>query len=241
MTTRAHCVLSRLAMQSISKVRKLYQSSPHKSGVISHNIDLPPSHHKDGRVVLRRHRPMTFPYPNAYSHPLPRFAYDSSTGNIHVKFSCDPSYPLPSPSPSTVWQERQYLISSVPKRKPPSVLDNAAQFFSSAISIVAPTGNVEGPVRRDEEGEFDLKEYEIVEEERSAENEADDSSDIHRDICVLSLPLMSEQGETHGGGSSKARERRRWEILPISKEKATFRSTIAKSPTRPSSAPLNPK
>lgn len=106
---------------------------------------------------------------------------------------------------------------------------------------MAPTGNAEGPVRRDEEGEFDLKEYEIVEEERSAENEADDSSDIHRDICVLSLPLMSEQGETHGGGSSKARERRRWEILPISKEKATFRSTIAKSPTRPSSAPLNPK
>ena len=198
------------------------------------NVDLLSQCHKDGRVVLRRHRPMTFPYPNAYSHPLPRFAYDSSTGNMHVKFNCDPSYPPPSPSPSMVWQERQYLVSSVPKRKPPSVLDNAAQFFSSAISIVAPAGNSETPVRRDEEGEFDLKEYEIVEEERSAENEVDDSPDIHRDICVLSLPLMSEQGETHGGGSSKARERRRWEILPISRERATFKSPIAKSPTKAS-------
>lgn len=137
-------------MRSTSKVRIQFS-------LVNHFFSQRRSHscHTDGRVVLRRHHPMTFPYPNAYSHPLPRFAYDSSTGNIHVRFSCDPSYPPPSPSPSMAWRERQYLVSSVPKKKPPSVLDNAAQFLSSAISIVAPTGNSAGPVRRDEEGEFD--------------------------------------------------------------------------------------
>lgn len=199
----------------------------------------------DGHIVLRRHRPMTFPFPNAYSHLLPRFAYDSSTGNIHVRYSSDPSYPPPSTAPSTpsadkpsalasgmhhpstAWRERQYLVSSIPKRKPPSVFDNAAQFFTGAVSLIVPSTPV--PRTQEEEGEFDLRENEIVEEERPVESEVDDSPDIHRDICVLSLPLYSQSGsetgvETLGGGSSKARERRRWEILPITKGKATFRS-----------------
>lgn len=168
---------------------------------------------------------MTLPFPNSYSHPLPRFSYDSSTGNIHVRFTCDPSYPSPSQNaPSVAWQERQYLVSSIPRRKPPSVLDNAAQFFSSAASRLAPVIAGE-EIQRDDEGEFDLRENEIVEEERPAENEVDDSPDIHRDIVVLSLPFLSGRDhDTHGGGSSTARERRRWEILPINKEKATFRS-----------------
>lgn len=192
---------------------------------------------------------MTFPFPNAYSHPLPRFAYDSSTGNIHVRFSSDPSYPPPPPAPSpsltapstpstdqpstskpnsqypsTAWRERQYLVSSIPKRKPPSALDHAAQFFSNAVSVIVPSTPV-APTE-EEHGEYDLRDYEIVEEERPAESEVDDSPDIHRDICVLSLPLFSQNGtemETLGGGSSKARERRRWEILPITRGKATFR------------------
>lgn len=113
-------------------------------------------------------------------------------------------------------------MSSIPRRKPPSVLDNAALFFSSAASRLAPVIAGE-EVQRDDEGEFDLRENEIVEEERPAENEVDDSPDIHRDIVVLSLPFLSGN-DTLGGGSSAARERRRWEVLPINTAKATFRS-----------------
>ncbi|KAF8310826.1 hypothetical protein DL93DRAFT_2061690 [Clavulina sp. PMI_390] len=175
---------------------------------------------QDGHVVLRRHRPMTFPFPNAYSHPLPRFAYDSSSGNLHVRFNYDPAYPLPSSSPSMVWQEKQYLVSSIPKRKPPTVFDNAAQFFSDAVSVIAaPVSGVPATPHPDDNGEFDLRENEIMEEERGVENDADDSPDIARDICVLSLPFG-----TDSRGSPAARERRRWEILPITKGKATFRA-----------------
>lgn len=63
-----------------------------------------------------------------------------------------------------------------------------------------------------------------MEEERGAEGDVDDSYEVKRDIRVLSLPLATREGGTHGGGTRAARERRRWEILPITKEKATFRS-----------------
>ena len=161
----------------------------------------------DGNLVLRRRRPMTFPYPNAYSHPLPRFAYDSSSGNIHVKFSCDPAYPPPPapiplddaragssgapvmPTISTAWRERQYLISSVPLQKPPSVLDNAAQFFTSAAASFLPPSSP--TYHNDELNTFSLRDDEVMEEERGAEGDVDDSPEVRRDIKVLSLPLVS--------------------------------------------------
>ena len=63
-----------------------------------------------------------------------------------------------------------------------------------------------------------------MEEERGAEGDVDDSPEVRRDIKVLSLPLVSLEGGTHGGGTRAARERRRWELLPITRGKATFRS-----------------
>src|SRR5258706_13841457 len=46
-------------------------------------------------LVLRRRRPITHPYPNRYSHELPRFSYDPVSGNISIAFTSDPSYPDP--------------------------------------------------------------------------------------------------------------------------------------------------
>lgn len=159
---------------------------------------------------------MTLPFPNAYSHPIPRFAYDPSTGHLHVRFACDPAYPPPSASPSVKWRERQYLATSIPMRKPRTLIDNAAQFFSSTASrLVArpetsPTADV---------GEFDLRDDEVMEEERGEEGDVDDSPEHRRDIRVLSLPLATKEGAINGGGSRAARERRRWEIVPILRER----------------------
>jgi len=176
---------------------------------------------QDSGLVLRHRRPMTLPFPNSYSHPIPRFAYDPSTGHLHVRYACDPAYPPPSPSPSLAWRERQYLVTSVPMRKPRNLLDNATQFFSSAASRIIP--GVEGPSGGAAAGDFDLREDEVMEEERGEEGDVDDSPEHRRDIRILSLPLATKERSARTG-SAHARERRRWEIVPLLREKATTRS-----------------
>jgi DDB1- and CUL4-associated factor 11 len=173
---------------------------------------------------------MTLPFPNPYSHPMPRFAYDPSTGHIHVRFSCDPSYAPPNSPPSLKWKEREYLVTSIPSAKRnTSLINTATEFiFSSAsrfaLSVKSPS-TPSFPINTNEFGEFDLRDEEVMEEERGEEGDVDDAHEDRRDMRVLSLPHTAILGMAEGG-SRKARERRRWEIVPILRERAKSRHSF---------------
>ncbi|KAF8337980.1 uncharacterized protein EI90DRAFT_3041223 [Cantharellus anzutake] len=188
-----------------------------------HAIDI-----EDGRLVLRYRRPMTLPFPNSYSHPLPRFVYDPSTGHILVRFACDPSYPPPTENPSLAWKERQYLVTAVPMPKPPSLLANASQFLASAASKLTftPENNPHGN-RED----FDLRHDEVLEEDRIEDEVDDDSPEHRRNMQIVSIPLLSNELREPGTNIGKrTRERRRWEIVPLHRERTKPRSSLPMNP-----------
>ncbi|KAF9245903.1 WD40 repeat-like protein [Melanogaster broomeanus] len=160
------------------------------------------------RLVLRHRRPVSKPYPNAYSHPLPQFSYNRETQEISVIFSCDPTYPPPGNGASNTWRRKKYILSSVPMRKPKSLIDNASDFLSTAVA--APFSFLSGglsakPKSTPEEvfgGDIDLREDEMLEQDRGEEGEVDDSYDLVR------KDLYEET-------NSRARKRRQWQVLGL--------------------------
>ncbi|PPQ79894.1 hypothetical protein CVT25_002950 [Psilocybe cyanescens] len=174
------------------------------------------------RLVLRHRRPVSYPFPNAYAHPLPKFSYNPHTGEISVKFTCDPAYP-PPPAPgettSTAWQGKTYLLTSIPLRKPRTIIDNASEFI--ATNIFTPISYLTGgpaptPARPDEvfNADIDLNEDELVEEERGEEAEVDDSPEPARKVRIVSVP-SAEKNMMDLLLSEKTRNRRRWIITPL--------------------------
>ena len=271
-------------------------------------------------LVLRHRRPITHPYPNSYSHDLPRFSYDPGSGNISITFTSDPSYPDPrskvrepptppeaevqvesrayltaafqitngssssielsvperetttatsnsspfhgqtraaqpmtlQPPPTSrrrvneSWKNRVYLLTALPSRKPKTLLDDAAAFLSNTASILTtplaintfsfpfssgasaassgsgvghPGGSEVGARQHIESGEYDLRENEIMEEERAEAEEVDDNPDPSRRVKVYGF---RPRDLAEGAGNPRARERRRWEIVPIRKERRRF-------------------
>ena len=175
--------------------------------------------HSDENLVLRHRRPVTLPFPNAYSHPLPRFAYNPSTLEITVTFAADPSY-YSSASPTSrrdsggeAWREKTYYLSSVPVRKPPTMIDNASALLTSAMSgPLSLFGGKKTNATPEEvfDGEIDLTEGELAEQDRNEAEEIDDSPDLLRPVKVIGLTP-----EEVAGSSEKAKLRRQWEILPL--------------------------
>jgi len=170
------------------------------------------------RLVLRHRRPVSHPFPNAYSHPLPRFSYDPETQRITVTFSYDPTHPG-SPNRAAAlsgWKDKLYFMTSIPMRKPRTIIDDASELLSSAIS--APLSFLGGysaaaPARPDDvfnSGEIDLREDEILETDRSEEGEVDDSPEKHRQVRVIGV---SKEEEDVGG--EKARARKQWVVIPL--------------------------
>lgn len=70
-----------------------------------------------------------------------------------------------------------------------------------------------------ESGEYDLRENEIMEEERAEAEEVDDNPDPGRQVRVYGF---RPRDLAEGAGNPRARERRRWEIVPIRKERRRF-------------------
>lgn len=137
-----------------------------------------------------------------------------------MTFSCDPSYPPPGEGLATgAWQNKTYLLTSIPRRKPRTMIDDASEFITS--SIMTPinffTGAHPTPQARPDEvfnGDIDLTEDEVLEEERGSEAEVDDSPEAGRLARVTAVPsgdkvmkdlLLSEA----------ARNRRQWIISPL--------------------------
>lgn len=181
-----------------------------------HAIDI-----EGDRLVLRHRRPVSLPYPNAYSHPLPKFSFSGQTGEITVHFTSDPSHPPPSAATSDAWKKKTYILASIPLRRPKGILDDAHAFISSAITTplsffsgaASPQTTPEAVFSTD----IDLAEDEVLEEERGEEAEVDDSPELGRKVRVLGIINKAREEREI---IEKARERRRWQITTIRKSDA---------------------
>ncbi|KAG6830887.1 hypothetical protein H0H92_014038 [Tricholoma furcatifolium] len=139
------------------------------------------------QLVLRHRRPVSYPFPNKYAHPLPTFSFSQETGEIAVNFQTDPAYS--QHSHSETWKKRTYLLTSIPLRKPKTIIDDATEFLSNAISTPLSflSGKNPAPQATPDEvfrGPIDLDENEVVEEDRSEEAEVDDSPETGRKVPV---------------------------------------------------------
>jgi len=178
-----------------------------------HAIDV-----EDDCLVLRHRRPVSQPFPNKYAHPLPRFTYSSDTGEITAQFACDPSFPCDASS--QVWRSKTYLLTSIPKRKSRTILDDASDFFTSGFlsPISYFTGNSALPqqARPDEvfNGDIDLAEHEVLEEDKGEEAEVDNSPDLSRDVRIIAVST-AEKSMMDLLLSEKARRRRKWVVTPL--------------------------
>lgn len=179
------------------------------------------------RLVLRHRRPVSKPFPNPYSHPLPQFSYAEQTGEISVEFASDPSYPPHRTSRSFAWRHKSYVISSIPMRKPRSFVDDASQLLTTgvtnAFSFLSGAAVPTSPKATPDEvfnGDIDLNEEEVLEQDRGEEGEVDDSPEAIRKIRVLSL----DREYLYNSGQ-KAQARRKFEVIPLRNGIATRRSS----------------
>lgn len=173
---------------------------------------------KDECLVLRHRRPVSYPFPNPYSHPLPRFTFKGETGEILVTFATDPTYPVPpnKPDAPNEWKDKTYYLTSIPLRKPRTLIDNASEAIVNAFTV--PLAFLSGRRLSSEatpeavftSGDFDLKEDEILENERSEEGEVDDSPEKIRRVRVIGLSKDDKRLSVE-----KAKLRRQWQILPL--------------------------
>ncbi|KAI0308330.1 hypothetical protein B0F90DRAFT_1681935 [Multifurca ochricompacta] len=170
-----------------------------------HAIDI-----EDGRLVLRHRRPLIQPYPNAYSHPLPRFRYNGGTSLLTIEFECDPAF-----VGGTAWQAQTFFLTALPRRRPRTLLDGATDALTSVLRsplslLGGPPIPSRDPIAAGVDDTFNLREDEVEEQERGEEAEVDD--DPARDRAVRVIGLAPEE---HHELSDKAWTRRRWEVVSL--------------------------
>ncbi|KAH9996028.1 hypothetical protein BJV77DRAFT_1066034 [Russula vinacea] len=160
----------------------------------------------DGQLVLRYRRRLTQPYPNAYSHPLPRFHYQAVTGRIKVEFNNDPEFAAALPRP---------------RPRPRTLLGNVTSALRSPLSLFGgPPIPAHDPIAAGTNDTSNLRQKEVEEQDRGEDAEDDDDPADRRDVRVIGLTP-----EGHSELSPKAWARRQWEVLPL-------RNTAARHSTR---------
>lgn len=170
---------------------------------------------------------MSFPYPNPHSHPLPHFWYSNATKEIHVQYQCDPAYPAvaSNSTPSNAWRKVPYVLTSVPERKPRTIFEDASEAISTVISNpLSPFTSIFGglgmnktstsTVAEVREIDIDLREEELMEEDRGAEEEEDDSPSPLRKVRVV----KANEGQQV---TLATKLRRSWEVIPLRWTRAT--------------------
>ena len=163
----------------------------------------------DGRLVLRHRRPLTQPYPNPYSHPLPRFHFHSDTGRLTVKFENDPEF-----AGGTAWSAKTYYLTALPRHRPRTLLNDATDALASAFRN--PLSFFGGPPIPDDstaagmDDTFNLRQEEVEEQDRG--EDAEDDDDPARDRAVRVIGLTPEEHRELG---NKAWTRRQWAVVPL--------------------------
>lgn len=162
---------------------------------------------KGGRLVLRHRRPLTQPYPNAYSHPLPRFRYNGNNGRITIEFEHDPAF-----AGGTAWRTQIFYLTVLPRRRPRTLLDGATDALTSAFRAPLSLFGVPSldSTAAGTDDTFNLREDEVEEQDRGEDAEVDDDPARGRAVRVIGLTA-----EEHYELSDKAWARRQWEVLPL--------------------------
>ena len=174
----------------------------------------------DGRLVLRHRRPQTQPYPNAYSHPLPRFHYHGDTGRLTVKFENDPEF-----AGGTAWSAKTFYVTALPRNRPRTLLDDATDALASAFR--SPLSFFGGPPIPDDstaagmDDTFNLRQEEVEEQDRG--EDAEDDDDPARDRAVRVIGLTPEEHRELG---NKAWARRQWAVVPLRTAAARYSTTL---------------
>ncbi|KAH9081439.1 hypothetical protein EDB83DRAFT_2214040 [Lactarius deliciosus] len=164
----------------------------------------------DGRLVLRHRHPRTQPYPNAYSHPLPRFRYDGTDRFLTADFECDPAF-----AGGTAWRAETFYVTAIPRRRRRTILDGAsgalASAFRNPLSLLGGKQvTAQDPVAAGTDDTSNLREDEVEELDRGDETEVDDDPARDRAVRVVGMTL-----EEHLELGDKALARRRWEVVPL--------------------------
>lgn len=171
----------------------------------------------DGRLVLRHRRPLTQPYPNAYSHPLPRFRYDGHTGRLIVEFENDPEF-----AGGTAWRAKTFYLTALPRPRPRTILDDATNVLASAfrapLSLFgSPSIPAHDSIAAGTDDTFNLRQEEVEEQDRGEDAEANDDPARNRAVRVIGLTRQE-----HLELSDKAWARRQWEVLPLRNTAARY-------------------
>jgi WD repeat-containing protein 23 len=171
----------------------------------------------DGRLVLRHRRPMTQPYPNAYSHPIPRFRYQGDTGRITAAFENDPEF-----AGGTAWRAKTFYLTALSRPRPRTLLDNATDVLSSALRsplslFGGPPIPAHDPIAAGTDDTFNLRQEEVEEQDRG--EDAEDDDDPARDRAVRVIGLTPEEHRELG---PKAWARRQWAVLPLRNTAARY-------------------
>lgn len=133
-----------------------------------------------------------------------------------MTFATDPTYPGTSGA-SDAWKAKSYILSSIPLRKPRTFVDDASEFLSTGVTNAFSflSGGPVSPKATPDEvfnGEIDLQEDSVLEQERGEELEVDDAPEWGRKIRMLGL--KPKDLET---ASQKAKKRREFQIVPLRK------------------------
>jgi len=106
-------------------------------------------------------------------------------------------------------------------RKPRTIIDDASEMITTAITspinFLSNTFGGKSAAKPEEvfDGQIDLKEEEVVEEERGEEAEVDNSPQLQRHIRVVGV-LKGSEGEL----SEKAIRRRKWSVSALRRTNA---------------------
>jgi len=151
---------------------------------------------------------------------LPKFRFDSQTREIAIEFDHNPAYLLSSTDTdkdgSGSWRNEAHYLVSQPLRKTRTIIDDASEIIttaiSSPISFFSDTFSRKSISNPKEifDGNIDLKEEEIVDEDRGQEDEVDDSPEIGRHVRMVSV-IEDNEGEL----SNRAQRRRQWVVTPL--------------------------
>ncbi|KAI9444598.1 hypothetical protein H4582DRAFT_2108479 [Lactarius indigo] len=154
---------------------------------------------EDGRLVLRHRHPQTQPYPNAYSHPLPRFRYDGTDHFLTADFECDPAF-----AGGTAWRAKTFYLTAIPRRRRRTILDEASGALASAFRN--PLSLLGGKqMTRSIYAKTRWKSWTVAKKLRMDDDPA-------RDRAVRIVGMTPEE---HLELSDKALTRRRWEVVPL--------------------------
>ena len=146
------------------------------------------------------------------------------SGRISVDFECDPTY---TSSQGDTWKKKSYLLASIPKRKPKSLLSSVLSNPLSAFGLPSPgpkSPAANATIEDMRESGLDLREDELVERDWEETEEVDDSPDWHRYVKVIGVSRPSGFGGDDNGEAEltlAARERRTWEVLPLRNARAS--------------------